>query len=62
MDLTPSIRTLARTVPPAAACSLDAIHLAAAWPIRGQLTAFVTYDNRLAAAAAGAGLGVEMPA
>lgn len=62
VDLTPSIRILAQTVPPATIRSLDAIHLATALQIRTQLTAFVTYDKRLAAAASGAGLRVEMPA
>jgi uncharacterized protein len=37
--------------------ALDAIHLASALSIRDDLTAFVAYDNRLIAAAAGAGLG-----
>jgi hypothetical protein len=42
--------------------SLDAIHLATALHIGGWLTAFVTYDKRLADAARAAGLNVEMPA
>jgi predicted nucleic acid-binding protein len=42
--------------------SLDAIHLAAAHALRSALTAFVTYDKRLAAAAAALGLPVEAPA
>lgn len=62
VDLTPGIRILAQTVLPATVRSLDAIHLATALHVRKQLTAFVTYDNRLAHAAAGAGLTVEMPA
>ena len=41
--------------------SLDAIHLASALVIRDELSAFVTYDTRLAAAARAAGLTVEMP-
>lgn len=42
--------------------SLDAIHLAAAQMIRPTLTAFVTYDKRLAASASALGLPVEAPA
>lgn len=40
----------------AALRSLDAIHLASALSIRGDLSAFVAYDHRLVAAAATAGL------
>ncbi len=36
--------------------TLDAIHLASALSIRGDLTEFVVYDNRLAAAAEAAGV------
>jgi predicted nucleic acid-binding protein len=36
--------------------TLDAIHLASALSIRGDLTAFVAYDNRLFAAAEAAGM------
>ena len=36
--------------------TLDAIHLASALSIRGDLTAFVAYDNRLVAAAEAAGI------
>ena len=62
MDLTPGIRILAQTVLPATVRSLDAIHLATALRVRKQLTAFVTYDDGLARAAAGAGLTVDRPA
>ena len=42
--------------------SLDAIHLATARGVfGGQLTAFVTYDRRLLASAAAAGLNVASP-
>ena len=41
--------------------SLDAIHLATAEEVRGELTAFLTYDKRLAAAAEAIGLPVESP-
>ena len=42
--------------------SLDAIHLASAMTVRGELAAFVTYDVRLADAARLAGLTVTAPA
>ncbi len=41
--------------------SLDAIHLASALSIRGELSAFVVYDERLAEAATAAGLHVVAP-
>jgi uncharacterized protein len=55
------IRILAQTITPASVRSLDAIHLATALRVRGQLTSFVTYDERLADADAAAGLRVDMP-
>jgi uncharacterized protein len=61
VDLEPGIRILAQTISPATVRSLDAIHLATALRIRGQLTSFVAYDKRLADAAAIAGLTVDMP-
>jgi uncharacterized protein len=42
--------------------SLDAIHLAAAQTVGGDLAEIVTYDRRMADAAAHAGLGVAAPA
>ncbi|WP_419994088.1 type II toxin-antitoxin system VapC family toxin [Streptomyces boninensis] len=41
--------------------TLDAIHLASAEHLEQALTAFVTYDKRLAAAADARGLPVEVP-
>lgn len=41
--------------------SLDAIHLASALSIRGDLSAFVAYDHRLAEAATAAGLELHRP-
>jgi len=41
--------------------TLDAVHLATAEEIRAELVAFVTYDDRLAAAAKAIGLPVEAP-
>jgi predicted nucleic acid-binding protein len=62
VDLDPSIRILAQTLRPVTVRSLDAIHLGTALRIRSRLTSFVTYDKRLADAASGAGLTVDMPA
>ena len=42
--------------------TLDAIHLATAAGFTERLTAFITYDKRLAAAAAAVGLPVAAPA
>ncbi len=42
--------------------SLDALHLATALSIRDDLGVFVTYDQRLAAAAEASGLSVLQPA
>ena len=42
--------------------TLDAIHLASALSIRDDLTAFVAYDRRLAAAAEAAGIEAIRPA
>jgi uncharacterized protein len=41
--------------------SLDAIHVASAMQLGSELTALVTYDQRMADAARGAGLPVAMP-
>ena len=62
VDLNSSIRILAQTLRPVTVRSLDAIHLGTALRIRSRLTSFVTYDKRLADAATGAGLTVDMPA
>ncbi|WP_350280247.1 type II toxin-antitoxin system VapC family toxin [Kribbella sp. HUAS MG21] len=59
-ELDAGTRILAQTVRPAMVRSLDAIHLATALRIN-PLTSFVTYDKRLADAAASAGLTVDMP-
>ncbi|HEX4222225.1 MAG TPA: PIN domain-containing protein [Pseudonocardiaceae bacterium] len=46
---------------PGKARSVDAIHVASAEVLGPELTAFVTYDNRVATAAHAAGLPVVMP-
>lgn len=46
---------------PAALRTLDAIHVASALSLGGDLRAFVTYDERQASAARKAGLPVETP-
>ncbi|APA94527.1 type II toxin-antitoxin system VapC family toxin [Nocardia seriolae] len=55
------VRSLARAVLPVTVRSLDAVHLATALTLGADLTAFVTYDKRLADAARSAGLTVEAP-
>jgi uncharacterized protein len=60
VEINPGIRILAQAVEPASVRSLDAIHLGTALSLTG-LTEFVTYDKRLAEAAAGAGLSVFAP-
>jgi uncharacterized protein len=61
IDLDPGIRNRAQSVKPVTVRSLDAIHLATAMSFQSQLTSFVTYDKRLADAAAQAGLDVDAP-
>jgi uncharacterized protein len=63
IEIDSGIRIVAQTVTPPAVRSLDAIHLATGLRLRdqGRLTAFVTYDKRLAEAAAIGGLTVNMP-
>lgn len=52
----------AASLEPPALRSLDAIHLATALSVREEVGAFFTYDERLGAAAAAAGLNVARPA
>ncbi len=59
--LTPDILDGAGLLEPGRLRSLDAIHLACAKLIEPELEAFVAYDERLAAAAASAGLTVARP-
>ncbi len=58
----PAVFRLAATLEPAELRSLDALHLAAARQLAEQLTAFVSYDHRLAEAASRLGLPVAAPA
>jgi predicted nucleic acid-binding protein len=61
VDLDAGTRIFAQAVRPATVRSLDAVHLATALRIQ-PLTAFVTYDKRLADAARAADLTVDAPA
>jgi uncharacterized protein len=63
VEIDPGIRIRAQTVNPPTVRSLDAIHLATGVRLhdQGRLMSFVTYDNRLADAAAAAGLAVDVP-
>ncbi len=59
--LTADVLDNSATVPPQALSPAHAIHLASALALRGDLAAFVAYDDDLLAAAAGAGLPVASP-
>jgi uncharacterized protein len=56
------IAARAAALGPASLRTLDAIHLATALELRDELTAFVSYDERLAAAARDLGMPVVAPA
>ncbi len=58
---TDDVLDLAAMIDPPLLRSLDAIHLASARLLGEALTAFVTYDTRLAAAATAAGFEVVSP-
>lgn len=61
-ELDDGIAAAAETLPPPVLRTLDAIHIATAMALGPELDAFVTYDDRLAAAARGLGLPVVRPA
>ena len=61
VELDDTVAMAAASLPPVGLRSLDAIHLASAMTVGGELTAFVTYDVRLADAARLAGLTVVAP-
>jgi predicted nucleic acid-binding protein len=61
VELDAEIAAAAGRIEPASLRSLDAIHLASALAIGDELEALVTYDRRLADAARGAGLRVDVP-
>jgi predicted nucleic acid-binding protein len=60
-EVSARIADQAAALTPASIRSLDAIHLASALELGPELAAFVTYDARLAEAAAAAGLPVVAP-
>ena len=61
VDLTRDLMEQAGTLLPAGLRSLDAIHLAAALGLGGELGAIVTYDARMSSAAQALGLPVIGP-
>ena len=61
-ELDAGIANRAAELGPGTLRALDAIHLATALALGGELAAFVTYDGRLADAARAAGLEVMAPA
>jgi predicted nucleic acid-binding protein len=61
VEVTEAIRARASLLDPVALRSIDALHLATALELGSDLDAVVTYDGRLAEAAAGMGLHVVAP-
>lgn len=61
IDLTSTVLARATAYQTQSLGTLDSIHLATADPFRVGITAFVTYDNELATAAADFGLPVHAP-
>jgi len=59
--LTAEVLDTSATLPPQELDAAQAIHLASALALRRDLAAFVSYDDRLLAAAREAGLEVAMP-
>jgi len=62
VELSREIADRASSVAPSILRALDAIHLATALALGGEVDAFVTYDDRLASAARAVGLPVVRPA
>jgi hypothetical protein len=62
VDVDRRVLTAAAALDPPAVRTLDAIHLATALALREELAALVTYDRRLATAAAQLRLDVLAPA
>lgn len=62
IEVNAEIGHVAAAVEPPTVRTLDAIHIASALALGPELEAFVTYDDRLADAARGAGLPVVRPA
>jgi predicted nucleic acid-binding protein len=61
IDFDTEIARHAGTIGPATLRTLDAIHLASAMALMGEIDAFVTYDDRQAEAARAVGLPVVRP-
>lgn len=62
LEIDDTVSNAASTIGPRTLRTLDAIHLATALALGSELDAFVTYDDRLAAAASAVGLPVVRPA
>jgi predicted nucleic acid-binding protein len=62
IELDPAIAAVAASLQPTVVRTLDAIHIASALAVSGDLNAFVTYDDRMAEAARALGLPVVRPA
>jgi predicted nucleic acid-binding protein len=62
LPLDDSVLDLAASLKPVGLRSLDSLHLATALSIRDEVGVLITYDQRLAEAAAGEGINVARPA
>jgi len=62
IDVDATILRAAASLDPPFLRSLDAIHLATALTVAGDIDAFITYDRQLSRAASAAGFVVERPA
>jgi hypothetical protein len=61
LELDAELSSVAATIGPSQVQALDAIHLASAARLGDELGAFITYDDRQAAAAIADGMTVESP-
>jgi predicted nucleic acid-binding protein len=61
LPLDDAVLDVAASIGPRKLRSLDALHLATALSIRGEIGAFLTYDDRLAEAATDHGLPIARP-
>lgn len=61
LELDAPLAAIAARLSPLTLRTLDAVHLASALALIGEMEAFVTYDERLATAARAVGLQVAAP-
>jgi predicted nucleic acid-binding protein len=61
VEITEAVLDAAAELEPLSLRSLDAIHIATALSLRGDLARLVTYDDRMASAARALGIAVDAP-